>query len=105
EQSWRPRCKTSVAVNIETVKLPASFALPTPDGRNLQYLENRGITGELAKYFHLRCCVEGRWDFTREDGTRGFQRFNNRVIIPVFDLDGTLATFQGRDYTGLVGDK
>jgi DNA primase len=105
EQGWRPKRTTTAAVVMDSVELPESFELPTPDGRNLQYLEDRHITGELAKFFHLRCCVKGVWRFTNIDGTSGRQNFNNRVIIPVFDLEGKLVTFQGRDVTGLVGDK
>ena len=100
QQGWRPKKVVSVAVDDTTVKLPLSFPLPTPDGQNLQYLEDRGITAELAGFFKLRFCEEGWWNFVKEDGERGGQRFDMRVIIPVFDLDGTLMTFQGRDITG-----
>lgn len=99
EQGWRPKRKHSVAVE-NTVKLPVSFELPTPSGQNLQYLENRGFTADIAKYFHLRYCVSGWWNFTNEDGRPSGQKFDGRVIIPVYDLDGTLHTFQGRDITG-----
>ncbi|AMB48235.1 hypothetical protein [Methylobacterium sp. AMS5] len=105
DQGWRPKRKTTAAVNVETVKLPTSFALPTPEGQNLRYLEDRGITGELAGYFHLRYCDMGWWNYTRDDGKQGGQKFDERVIIPVFDLDGNLVTFQGRDITGTKDDK
>jgi DNA primase len=105
ERGWRPRTTTTVAVDIGTVKLPSSMALPTKDGRNLIYLEERGITNDLAKYFHLRYCEKGWHNFPREDGTTGGQRFDGRVIIPVFDLDGECKTFQGRDVTGTAGDR
>jgi DNA primase len=100
EQGWRPKRKVSVAVNEESAKLPFSFELPTAEGRNLQYLENRGISGEVAKYFHLRFCEFGFWRFTGEDGRKVNQHFNDRIIIPVYDLDGDFKTFQGRDITG-----
>jgi DNA primase len=100
EQGWRPKKLVSVAVEDGEIQLPTSFALPTPDGQNLIYLENRGIDADLARYFHLRFCEEGWWNFTKEDGSRGGQRFDMRVILPVYDLDGTLKTFQGRDVTG-----
>jgi DNA primase len=80
--------------------MPPSFALPTHDGRNLLYLDKRGVTNEWAQYFHLRFCEEGWWNFKREDGTTGGQRFDNRLLIPVYDLDGTFVTFQGRDVSG-----
>jgi DNA primase len=100
EQGWRPRKMVTAAVEQEKATLPDSFALPTEDGSNLQYLEDRGITGELAKHFHFRFCERGWWNFTRQDGSKGGQKFDMRVIIPVYDLDGTFVTFQGRDITG-----
>ena len=105
DAGWRPRKKVAVNVEYEEAVLPTSFELPTPDGQNLVYLENRGISVDLCEYFHLRYCIRGKNEFTREDGTRGFQNFDGRVIIPVFDLDGKFVTYQGRDTTGLAGDK
>jgi len=101
EQGWRPRRTTMVAVEFGEVVLPASFPLPTAEGRNLVYLESRGIDGDLARYFHLRYCTEGKFWFEREDGSKGYQIFDGRIIIPVFDIDGKLMTFQGRDVTGV----
>lgn len=105
DQGWRPKRMVTVAVNTETVKLPTSFELPTPEGQNLRYLDERGITNDLAGYFHLRYCDSGWWNFTRDDGKQGGQKFDERVIIPVFNLDGELVTFQGRDITGTKDDK
>ena len=104
-QGWRPKRLATAAVEAETAKFPESFPLPTPDGQNLLYLEQRGITTDLAKHFHLRFCERGWWNFTKEDGSRGGQRFDMRVIIPVYDLDGEFVTFQGRDITGLDSRK
>jgi DNA primase len=100
EQGWRPKRMVTAAVDPGPVVLPYSEPLPTPEGSNLVYLAQRGITGEIAKYFHLRWCEFGWWQFRDEDGKQKQQSFDSRVIIPVFDLDGTLATFQGRDLTG-----
>jgi DNA primase len=100
EQGWKPKRVTSMAVEHETAKFPDSYELPTPAGQNLVYLEARGITGETAKYFHLRMCESGWWNFKKEDGSRGGQKFDGRLIIPIYDLDGTFVTFQGRDVTG-----
>jgi DNA primase len=103
-QGWRPKRMATAAVENK-VKLPTSFALPTPAGESLVYLEQRRIDDEIAKYFHLRCCLQGTWNFTRDDGSPGFQKFDNRLIIPVYDLDGSLVTFQGRDLTGTAERK
>lgn len=99
-QGWRPKRTITAAVDDTPVELPRSFKLPTPDGQNLVYLERRGVTGDLAEYFHLRYCEDGWWNFTREDGSKGGMNFGGRVLIPVYDLDGTLKTFQGRDVLG-----
>lgn len=100
EQGWRPKRTVTAAVEIPAeVKIPSSIPLPF-EGQNLIYLEKRGIDADTAAYFHLRYCEDGWWNFIKEDGTRGGQNFKERVIIPVFDLDGTLKTFQGRDVTG-----
>src|ERR1035437_1467388 len=62
EQGWRPPRMAAVATNLTTaeLKLPASFALPH-NGRNLKYLDNRNITGDIAKYFGLRFSLRGRF--------------------------------------------
>lgn len=105
EQGWRPIRKIEIAINDGEVRLPVSTPLPTPEGENLAYLESRGFGSDIAKYFHMRYCQSGWWMFKNEDGSNGTQDFSNRVIIPVYDLDGTLKTFQGRDLTGLSDRK
>ena len=102
---YRPKAKVMVAVDHGAVKLPVSVELPTPDGQNLQYLENRGINADITSYFHLRYCQHGWWLFKRDDGSTSTQDFSNRVIIPVYDLDGSLKTFQGRDLSNLSESK
>lgn len=82
------------------LELPPSIALPTLDGQNAIYLENRGITADYAAYFHLRYCADGWHRYKKVDGSQGGQNCASRIIIPVFDLDGTLKTFQARDVTG-----
>ena len=100
EQGWRPKHSTTAAVEYEEVKFPESYPIPTPTGDNLIYLQNRGIDTAAASYFHLRMCEKGWWNFTKDDGSTGGQKFDMRVIIPVFDLDGEFVTYQGRDITG-----
>jgi DNA primase len=105
EQGWRPKRTMEVAVEYEKAVFPESLALPLKDGSNLNYLLNRGITNEITKYFHLRYCQTGKWWFTAEDGERRYQKFDERVIIPIYDLDGTFKTFQGRDLSGISDKK
>jgi DNA primase len=105
DQGWRPKRMSTAAVDPGQVRLPLSIELPTAEGENLQYLENRGITNEYAKYFGLRYCQFGFWMVTGDDGKKWPQKFDERCIIPVYDLDGELKTFQGRDLTGKADKK
>lgn len=91
QQGWRPKEKKSKTEVIENFDLPDSFALPTQEGQNLNYLLERGITNDTTKYFNLRYCDSAKWNG---------QDFSNRIIIPVYDLDSNLVSFQGRDITG-----
>lgn len=100
DQGYRPKRKAMVSVFQGTVTLPVSDPLPLATGENLAYLEQRGFDAEIAKYFELRWCQFGWWKFKDADGNTQTQNFGNRIIIPVFDLDGELKTFQGRDLTG-----
>lgn len=100
EQGWRPKKRVEVAVDDEgPVKLPVSVDLPLPEG-NIVYLHERGIDSATVKYFHLKLCEFGWWMVKKDDGSTYPQSFENRIIIPVYDLDGSLKTFQGRDITG-----
>lgn len=88
---------TQVAQPIKLV-LPDSYVLP--QGRqNLSYLIKRGITPEVTQEFHLRYCHSGFFPY-EVDGQPKKMWFNERVLIPVFDLQGVMVTFQGRDVTG-----
>lgn len=106
EMGWRPPRKSTVAVSTvsKTIKLPYSHPLPI-NGRNLAYLQNRGITSDIAEYFHLRFCQKGLLSHEDKYGNKKYQDFGMRVIIPVFDLDGNLASFQARDITGKAEKK
>lgn len=97
---WRPK-RTSCAVEYSAeVVLPQSFPLPAENGSNLAYLEQRNVKPELTQFFHLRYCHSGGY----KQGERS-QDYSGRVIIPVFDLEGTLRTFQGRDISGAKDPK
>lgn len=106
EFGWRRRRTTTVAttVNRGSPKLPESLELPIR-GKNLAYLANRGIDVQTARYFGLRFCLNGGFDYVLSDGMRRRQDYSRRIIIPVFDLDGNLVSFQGRDITGKAEKK
>lgn len=102
ESGWRFKRHVEKAVEYEETDcvLPDSLPLPTKDGKNLDYLTARGVSNEMTRYFHLRYCVDGWHKFQKRDGDTGWQKFDDRLIIPIFDLDGKLVTFQGRDLSG-----
>jgi DNA primase len=100
EQGWRPKRVLPAAVEKPADwQLPASYELPM-NGKNLPYLERRGITADYVRYFKLRYAPKGSHYRYRVGAEWHFQDHGQRVIIPVFDLDGKLCTFQGRDVTG-----
>jgi DNA primase len=104
---YRPRRRTKLTVQVDIPEaiLPLSMPLPTPDGRNATYLEERGVSGHYAGLFHLRACEYGYHEYKKPGGDVWRQVFNDRIILPVFDLDGQLVTFQGRDVTGAADQK
>lgn len=105
EIGWQPPKLESAPVNYHTeLKLPESFTLPH-NGRNLKYLANRNITGDIAAYFKLRYSTHGEFRYAAEGGARRVQDYSSRIIIPIFDLHGDLVSFQGRDTTGTAEKK
>lgn len=102
---WRPKRKaTGVTLEVPEVKLPNSIALPDVNGDIPVYLAQRGVTPELCEYFQLRYCHEGYFGYT-EYGRKKWQDYSNRILIPIFDMRGELACFQGRDITGEADPK
>lgn len=106
EQGWRPPRRKTAEVQLTRgdLKLPDSIQLPF-NGRNLKYLDNRGITGDVSAYFDLRFSHRGTFDYLDDEGRPLSQDYSNRIIIPVFDLAGGLVSFQGRDITGTAEKK
>jgi DNA primase len=45
-------------------------------------------------------CQDGAFFYKDEEGNDRRKVFSGRIIIPIYDIDGTLVTFQGRDITG-----
>lgn len=98
DQGWRPRRKSVAVEELGPLELPDSIELPRY-GRNLAYLTKRGIDKETTGYFHLRYSHNGKFWFDWQ-GERRCQDYARRVIIPIYDLEGKLVSFQGRDITG-----
>lgn len=78
-----------VASGITSITIPGT-KISEP---HIKYLEGRGFDPEELEFYHN---IKG----TTDVGTWNGIDFRYRVIIPVFDVDGNLCTFQGRDYTG-----
>lgn len=103
ELGWQPKAKRKAVDYNTALTLPESIALPH-NGMNVQYLVDRGVDAELARFFNLRLCTEGWFKYEMDGKTRS-QCYSNRIIIPIFDLDGKLVSFQGRDITGTAERK
>lgn len=104
ELGWRPaRAAKHVEDPPPDLVLPESIELPQGEN-NLRYLIDRRISLETTTFFGLRYC-EGGWFKYILDGEEKYQNWGGRLIIPVYDLDGTFVTFQGRDVTGQAEKK
>ncbi len=106
ELGWRPKQEKK---KIETyvpdeIILPKSTELPV-QGRNLKYLTQRNISLETTEYFNLRYCVHGWYKYVDYEGKERFQFYGKRVIIPLYDIEGKLVTWQGRDVSGEADKK
>lgn len=105
QDGWRPKRIKSAAVELEKpdLILPDSYELPH-NGKNLVYLTSRNIDHDTTKYFHLRYCVKGWFKYFLYE-KECYQDYSNRVIVPIFDMNGDIVSFQGRDITGTAEKK
>ena len=91
----------SITYSNESWVLPLSIPLPTSDNTTHPMLIERKITLSTQETFGLRWCSNGSFMYPDlHSGEKRFMSFSNRIIIPVFDVEGILQTFQGRDVTG-----
>lgn len=105
EQGWHPKVRATASVrHTDELALPESIAMPH-NGRNLKYLDNRGITGDIAQYFRLSYSGAGFFAYTDDSGKARRQSYAKRIIIPIYGLDGELVSFQGRDITDSADQK
>lgn len=104
EQGWMPKVKRK-EIKLDKLELPSKcIAIPDAKGNTLEYLDERGITKDSCLYFQLSFCKQGWWSYRVEDEVK-WTSYDNRVIIPIADLNGTLVSFQGRDITGEAARK
>tara|TARA_B100002049_G_scaffold236750_1_gene224418 strand:+ start:5622 stop:7703 length:2082 start_codon:yes stop_codon:yes gene_type:complete len=100
EMGWRPpRPKVAVEVDTSALTLPDSIPMPS-NGQMINYLWDRNIQPATAEHFRLRYCENGWFNYTGFDGETRGQNYAQRVLIPVFDAEGKMVSFQGRDITG-----
>lgn len=100
EQGWRPKVQTPLTIqDLNELSIPKSTPAWEMDPP-VEYLARRGVFADLCEYFQLYWSENGAWEYADPRGFTGKQDYSNRIIIPVFDLDGTLVSFQGRDTTG-----
>jgi DNA primase len=96
---YRQRRK-SITQRIQgEVKLPDNHKLPI-NNKNLKYLTNRGFDNEVSKYFDWRYVTSGSYIYQDAKDIQRYQRYDGRVLMPIYDINGVLRTFQGRDITG-----
>ena len=99
EQGWMPKLKRK-EIKKGALELPSKLiAIPDARGNNHEYLAARGITPASCAYFDLSYCHKGWWGCDI-DGDKKWVSYDERIVIPITNLEGTLVSFQGRDTTG-----
>lgn len=85
------------SVSTRTRKVASASDITLPGGKlmpmHVKYLEGRGFDPEELEFYHG---IKGTSYLDRWQGID----FRLRVIIPCYDVDGSVVTFQGRDITG-----
>ena len=101
EQGWRPKVEAASLTlqDLNTLELPDSVPAWTMNPMH-EYLARRGISADIAEYFSLHWSESGKWKYLDPRGFEGQQDYDNRILIPIFDLDGSMVSFQGRDTSG-----
>lgn len=101
---YRPRTHVTYTRVNKDWKLPLNTAISKEEDINA-YLRERGIDLKIAERFDLRNCEAGFYTYENHHGNKAAVDFSNRIVIPIRDIDGNLATFQGRDITGRADKK
>jgi len=98
---WRPKKKAKRSEPAPVINGELSLPMSLPAGAaGIPYMNQRGISARHQSDFGLRWCKDGAFKYQDEAGNPRVMPFSGRIIIPIYDLDGKLVTFQGRDVTG-----
>lgn len=98
---WKPKFKANRAPPAPVFEGDLKLPMSIPSGTaGIAYMNERGFSARHQEQFGIRNCINGGFKYKKEDGTPLTMSFSGRVIIPIFDLDGNMVTFQGRDITG-----
>lgn len=98
--SYKPKIHPDAYKLNTDWKLPINMKLELDEDLP-PYLLDRNIDGKLAKRFDLRHCRFGFYKYEDFANKERFVDFSNRILIPVYNTEGELVTFQGRDTTGI----
>ena len=101
DAGWAPKKpKREIYKPADHLSLPSKL-IPLPvQGQNLAYLEQRGVSLDSLRHFELSYCHGGWYSYKTSDGQEKYVSFDQRVLIPIRDLDGALVSYQGRDISG-----
>lgn len=99
EQGWRPTRKVATRYDPGPLALPANVKVKDLHA-SPRYLHSRGVDPDMADYFDLRWCERGVFEVKNPLGEIITQDYSQRVLIPIYNLDGEMISFQGRDATG-----
>lgn len=99
DQGWRPMKQAVARFDPGELELPNNVKIKDLPAMP-RYLLDRGIDGPLADYFDLRWSEKGTFIIKGPDGKPIMQDYSQRILIPIYDLDGNMVSFQGRDATG-----
>lgn len=99
QQGWRPKASEE---KFDPGPLDLPPCTPVIDLPAMpRYLQGRGIDARIAAHFDLRYADGGSvFKVVNPDGQWMKQDYSNRIIIPIYNLQGDLVSFQGRDATG-----
>lgn len=99
QQGWFPYEEETERFDPGPCELPRSIACE--DMASLpDYLVKRNVDRDIAAHFGLRYSENGWFEVQSPDGRILKQNYSQRIIIPIWSLQGELKSFQGRDVTG-----